>query len=145
MAKYLPFKKTVLLDGQQSLTVYSIGWLALLTRRHPGTMRSWERRGLLPLPLFEKQIDPMFRYYCAAELMGYARIINSARREVGKAYDKGLKERMHSFRADLKKAMAANPGNLVLKLPDEERLETSLKNNVDKHQRRIGKELSKMQ
>lgn len=127
--------------GKQSMTVYSIGWLAILTKRHPGTMRNWESNGLLPKPIFDKQIDDVYRYYTAGELMGYTKIVTSFRREPGKPFPKDLKNRLHEFRMKLKEQMKIRPEIIVLKLANEEQIEEALKNNVDKRQRRTAKEI----
>jgi hypothetical protein len=143
--KYLPFKKQVLLDNHQMLTLYSIGWLALLTKRRPVTLRLWESQGVLPKPIFDGQLSEPFRYYTAGELMGYAKVINtySQRRRPGYAFSAEMKAKLHDFRVDLKKTMTGHK-NLVLKLPDEAQIESAVKaGSDDKQQRRTANALLK--
>ena len=49
--------------------VYPISWLCFLIGRDITTVRRWERRGILPEPLFKLQNNT--RYYTAAEIRGY--------------------------------------------------------------------------
>ncbi len=134
--RYLPFKRKVLL-GERSMTVYSLGWLAILASFHPMTLRKWEGKGILPKPIFEKQIDPVFRFYTAGELIGYAGIIKRYPRQAGKAYDPQLKVALYNFYTALKKQLEHDGASVVEALPNEAKIEAMLKNNPDRNDRRI--------
>lgn len=130
----LPFKRTVIL-GDVSITVYSIGWLAYLVKRHQQTVRKWEDAGVLPRPIFDGQIDKVYRWYVAAEIWGYAKIYNSLpmpstikdAKRVAKAMS-AFKERAHEFRAKLKKKLADQP-DLMTRLPNEQQLVDAISDN----------------
>lgn len=126
--KYLPFRKRIVYE-ENHLWVYSIGWLAIMTNRHPMTLRKLETSGVFPKPLFDRdQIDGMYRYYTAAELIGYAQILCQYRLKPGfnsKAYNKQMratmKHKLHEFRLELKKRVEAkSPSALIPSLPNEQ-------------------------
>jgi DNA-binding transcriptional MerR regulator len=139
--KYLPFRKTVLFK-EKTMTVYSIGWLALLLGRHPMTVRKWEKDGTLPKPVFGDQIDKRYRYYTPGEILGYARIAKRFECRSGRAYPPELKDSLHTFRSQLKAQMDKDPSNVLLNIPDEGRIEKALQNNDDRRQRRTANVLS---
>jgi DNA-binding transcriptional MerR regulator len=122
---YLPFRKRVML-GTTCLTLYSLGWLSLLAHRSCVTLRGWERSGLLPKPIFDKQVDPSVRYYTAGELLGYARIIRATRIENGKPYPKEFKLLLHDFSAKLKRQTDADASKVPHALPEEEAMLKSI-------------------
>ncbi len=119
-----------------TLTVYSIGWLALVARRHTMTIRKLEYQGILPTPVFDRdQVDGQFRYYTAAEIIGYAQIISQNPRPCGGALRAGgvkvamqrtiaLKQKLHLFRTELKKQIEGHKKTaLIPALPNEAVLE----------------------
>lgn len=132
----MPFKKVVMFD-EFNLTVYSIGWLALVTQRHPMTIRKLEYQGILPEPIFDRaDVGGDYRYYCAAEIVGYGQIISQNPRPVGGSLREGgkskgaakrtqvLKQKLHEFRTELKKQLDnKRPTALLTALPNEARLE----------------------
>jgi hypothetical protein len=134
----LPFRRNVILgEGENSfsITLYSIGWLSFLVRRHVQTVRIWERDGILPKPVFDKQVDDMYRWYCAAELMGYAQIYQSLKMpstlkdssQVAKSMVI-FKRKAHSYYTALKNEINKTSKTLA-SLPKEEFLIKAVRNN----------------
>jgi len=133
--KYLPPKKRILFEGF-NLTVYSIGWLALMTHRHVQTVRMWEYSGLMPLPIIPRdQIDGVYRYYTAAEIIGYTQIFNQNQMRPGIPKKGGtnpqrrkLHDLMHSFRSQLKaKFFQKDKAVFITNLPNEAKIEEALR------------------
>lgn len=128
----IPFKKDILYKGVR-LTVYSIGWLSLVTGRTNFTVRRWERVGLLPPPLINlnadtdprsKRVNKTFRWYLAAEIIGFSE--NFKRAGFGlhlKAEDTSFKQDNYAFQTALKKVLLSNPKQMLPKLPNEKELE----------------------
>lgn len=77
-----------ILYGQQTLTLYTIGWLAELTGMALSTLRLWERQGILPRPLLH--VGHAGRYYTAVELQEYRSVLRQLQsvREAHKAESK---------------------------------------------------------
>jgi DNA-binding transcriptional MerR regulator len=59
--------------GDQVITLYGIGWLAMLCRISSQALRWWERRGLLPKPILT--VATKDRFYTTQELLHYSQII----------------------------------------------------------------------
>lgn len=101
-----PFKKKITYKSKP-LTVYSVGWLAVLVNRHIQTVREWEYKGVLPRPLFQVD-DTGTRYYSAAELIGYSSILNSNARPRGwkaKTDWDGLQQKLAAYKKALLSAL----------------------------------------
>lgn len=142
-----PFKKCVVFN-ETTLTVYSIGWLALLVSRHVGTLRVMEKEGVLPQPIFHEQMGNDVRYYTAAELLGYSEILKSNRLPPGRSLKgeskKGvLRSKMRLFKTQLKQAMARGK-NVISTLPNEDRFEKAFENRPDKDYKAIAARIIKL-
>jgi hypothetical protein len=129
MVQKLPFRKTIVYKGQK-LTVYSIGWLALLIGRHIQTVREMEYNGILPTPAFETD-ETKVRYYTGGELVGYTKLITSFPRRKGKP-GKGkptdwrlLRDKLHLFKREYLSKLSIG-GSLLPSLPNEEALSKAL-------------------
>lgn len=67
------------IEHRKNMPVYSIGQLAVMLNRKPGTIRMWERQEIIPVALWSKvvtakgdEIDPIRgyrRYYSAKQLI----------------------------------------------------------------------------
>jgi DNA-binding transcriptional MerR regulator len=87
--------------GEFRFRLYSISWLARLVNRSANTVRRWEARDCLPRPIIDVP-GKKARWYSAAELRGYAKIIHQAniRRRVP-IEDTDFKLKAQEFRAKL--------------------------------------------
>ena len=142
-----PYKK-VIMHGEHKLTVYSIGWLALLSSRHPQTVRNWEYDGILPKPIFTEIDEDGTRFYCVAELVGYVHILNAYPRPKGwrgKTDWKGLQDKLYAFRANLVSLLKQeNPKALIAVLPSEARvMDQFTSKSQDRHFKALAKQLLK--
>lgn len=102
--------------GKHVITVYSIGWLAILAGIANVTIRFWERSKVMPLPVLN---CGTWRYYTALELEEYAKIIKS-RARLPNTRDATLKGSLAEKRReiairykDLVKTESAPPKELV--------------------------------
>lgn len=121
----LPFKRNVILDGRK-VTLYSIGWLGYMVKRHAQTVRKWEKMGILPKPIFEGQVDDVFRWYSAAELVGYSKIYGSIHmpssiKDAKRVMDglQKFKRKAHEFHSALKDIIMDDTKKLPAVLPGE--------------------------
>lgn len=120
--KNLRPKKQVLV-GDRMMTVYSIGWLGILTNKGNANIRKWERTGVLPKPLLVIEGETR-RFYLAAELLGYSALYAASGIRAGipiKASKFHLK--CQRFQRDLKRLLKESPEKLVEKLPQEEAID----------------------
>lgn len=74
VAKRYPMK-TVMIKNRK-LRLYSISWLARMAGKHPRTIHGWESRGVFPTPVFK--LADGFRWYSAAEINAYSKLIKAA-------------------------------------------------------------------
>jgi DNA-binding transcriptional MerR regulator len=68
-------KKVRLVAGGEIYTLYSIGWIAVLTNKDPHTIRRYEWRQIIPKPLITTKDNQ--RWYLAEEVAGYSREIKA--------------------------------------------------------------------
>lgn len=55
--------------------LYSIGWLAYWTKLAPVTLRLWQRKKILPEPVF--QTPGSYRWYSSREVLEYAKLVET--------------------------------------------------------------------
>ena len=110
------------------LTVYSIGWLSILSGMATVTLRLWQRKNGFPSPYF---VIRGTRYYTALELTAYSKLIrtptpgNDRRVTTNKCKEWELK-----FRAAMDSATEESMskwGPEYRQLPEEEDLKKSLR------------------
>ncbi len=136
----VPPKKKIRFKGCE-LTVYGIGWLAILCNRGTQSVRRWESDGHLPKPLLDlKSADR--RYYTVAELLGYSEIYKRAnvRRKVPIS-ETNFKANCLTLCAHLRASMVSNPAVLGKGLPDES---LGVVASIQKRKDRIAKEINGM-
>jgi hypothetical protein len=145
---FTPLKKRTVFEDH-SLTLYSIGWLGILVNRHTQTVRLWEYKGYLPRPIFATD-EVQVRYYSAAELIGYAQIINTFPRSCGAPGTKGktpwkkFKTRLHEFKQQLIAAIQQKHQNVFIEaLPNEQKLKEAWQNNLSKDLKQIATNIIK--
>jgi hypothetical protein len=135
--RFTPLKRKVIHEGR-SFTLYSVGWLAILVNRHVQTVRNWEYKGYLPKPVFETDSTGV-RYYNAAELMGYAEIINTFPRRcgapgtLGATKWKDMGKRLHLFKNKLLSQLSIKDEQAFrAELPNEAKIYASWCNPMNK-------------
>jgi hypothetical protein len=113
-----------------SITVYSIGWLAILTNRSSQSVRLWERRQLLPKPIL--QLNDGFRWYTAAELLGYSKIYNAAGITPGVSiFSSTFAANAGDFHRQLKLELTNKQVIPLAELPDFKRFQEAFSNLKD--------------
>lgn len=128
-AKAYP-RKTIVYKGR-NLRLYSIAWLAHLSGKSVRSLHRWDTLGKMPKPLFV--LSDGVRWYSAAELKGYARLIRAANigrmGRLPKNQEPPL-EWFHrfasQFRKDLKKLLDEKLGDFPERMSDEDALVESL-------------------
>ncbi len=120
--------------GDSVLKMYSIGWLAYMCNRSQVCLRKWQRDGILPRPLFD--LNDGRRWYTAAELIGYAKIIREGNVSPGRKSLFAVKEWMWRFRLRLKKLYDKEPDRIRKELPNE----FSIKDLMRRHKEEYWKE-----
>lgn len=134
-----PFKKTVSYKGHR-LTVYSIGWLAELTKVHVQTLRKREKLGVLPKPLFADKSN--LRYYTIVELMGFASIFRSMPTYRGRGHKTDwsrIKVLLYDYQAKVRAALTAEEQTIdwsafeAAEFPGEKQLTAALSKAKLKH------------
>lgn len=99
-------------------TLYSIGWLALLTDRDPHTIRRYEYDQLIPPPLLK--MSNRKRLYFAEEIVGYANAIKNANiRPRHTIASTGLQNACYLVRDKLKLKIKQDVKLMSAKLTDE--------------------------
>lgn len=112
--------KEILLNGRK-MTIYSIGWLSILTNKCLANIRRWERMGILPKPIVKLPSENR-RYYLAAELIGYTKVYQQANVRTGFALTStNFKQKAREFRNQLQVALndPKKFNQLEEKLPNE--------------------------
>jgi len=130
-----PRKKAIRFQGQV-ITVYSIGYLAHNAKRSTDTVRRWERKGILPDPLF-KIPNSNLRWYTATEIYGYTRIfLNANVRTKIPIGQTTFKLQAIQFRLELKKRLDSGelklPASLVHEKEADQDIKTKIKNRWKK-------------
>ena len=72
--------------------LYSIGWLAYWTKLAPVTLRLWQRKKILPDPVFKT--PGTYRWYSSREVLEYAKLV-----EIHYSANRDMKILAASFRA----------------------------------------------
>lgn len=93
-----------------------------MAEKSPRAIHAWEREGVFPKPIFKLTCEN--RWYCAAELYGYSKIIKacglrSGRYADGKKATAMLKHHTFNFQLELRKRLNAKAGDLPTQLKDE--------------------------
>jgi len=120
MAHLIPrqAKVRVVLFGKHEIKLYSIGWMAYAFRRHPETVKAWERSGILPDPLLKT--GGKWRYYTANEIEAYALIFQSFGVGSGNRIDKQkFAMAFHDKHAELKQLFRGSPSAVKARLHNE--------------------------
>lgn len=88
MAHLLPRQAKVreVVFAKRRIRLYSIGWMAYAFRRHPETVKTWEKKGFLPPPIL--RTGGKWRYYTANEIEDYSVIFQSSGVGSGARFDK---------------------------------------------------------
>lgn len=73
--------KTVNIKGIK-FRLYSVSWLAHSAGKTPRAVRRWEEKGMFPKPLFA--LSDGYRWYSAAEIKAYSRMIKAAGMKMGR-------------------------------------------------------------
>ncbi len=109
----------------ETFMVYAIGWFALVTGRDINTIRRWEWAGIIPTPLFDLEFSNSrrnygkFRWYLAAEIMGYSAIYKNANVRVKVPIEStNFKPKSFGFKRDLTKQLESNPKQIIKELPN---------------------------
>jgi hypothetical protein len=126
---FIPRTKKILYKGVL-FPVYSIGWLAHLTNRVQKSIRQWERDKILPRPIMDANDGK--RWYLAAEIMGYVKIVQTS--DLRPGVPGGLKQmgkRCQEFRSKLISAVEHNIDDLVKDLPLTESIIQLQKNAIE--------------
>jgi DNA-binding transcriptional MerR regulator len=127
-----------IIHSDTRIRLYSIGWMRYMTYLADVTLRGWERKQILPKPIFA--LAGGVRWYSSAELIAYSRIIQQhytgdrdlvkLKQALAAAYVK-----IHKSYTVLKKE-TANPDFLALR--DEESYERNF--NKSKTKDKLSKE-----
>ena len=111
--------RTQVAFGDATIELYSIAWLAHLCNRTQRSLYVWEKRNILPSPIFD--LNDGRRWYCAGELIGYSHLVRTLtprNKKMGSLIDlKRLAEKLAQFHQALKKEIE-NTGKTVAELPD---------------------------
>jgi hypothetical protein len=132
-------KKEVLVNGVM-MTVYSIGWLGLLTNKGIANIRRWERLKILPKPIVIIPGEDR-RYYLAAELVGYSEIYKRSDVRAGFPIQKTpFKRQARAFKVQLQQVIN-NPKKLkalVTKIPNEAAYEKGARRDRERNLKTTG-------
>lgn len=118
-------RKTITFKGR-NLRLYSIAWLAHMSGKSTRALHRWDNLGKMPTPLF--LLNDSVRWYTAAELHGYSRLIKAANIRMGRIKKGEITplDWFHSFalkfRADLKKLLESKLGQFPEALSDEDKM-----------------------
>src|ERR1043166_4767149 len=93
--QFVPIERLFIYGGE-TIRVYSIGWLAYMCNRNQQSIRRWQRDKILPAPIFD--LNDGKRWYTAAELIGYAKIVRSANIRPGVDSLLGMRQHMNLFK-----------------------------------------------
>ena len=119
-----PPKKNIVYNGH-AMTVYGIGWLAYLTHRKTHTVRSWERKKILPRPILD--LKDGRRWYTTAELIAYVRIFNRCVfKPMVPVVRNGFREQAYDFSNKLRRMVAKTPSEFGTKIKDSDRMEQAI-------------------
>lgn len=110
----LPMEKKVVY-GAETISLYSIGYLAYMSHRSQATIRRWQRNGILPKPIFDLYDGK--RWYTAPELIGYTQIVRQGNVRAGKKIGFLIKRQFLEFRHRLKKVIKDTPERMLSELP----------------------------
>lgn len=120
-------KKTIHYKDR-AITVYSIGWLALLVNRTVTQVRRWEKAKILPPPLLDAHDNR--RWYTAGELHGYSRVFKASNVRTGmKIENTPFKIKAAQFRMNFRKVLEGPAKDIVAKLPEEEAIIAAFSDN----------------
>ncbi len=122
---FAPMRRIVLL-GELPLTLYSLGWLSLFLQRSVRTLLRWEQRGILPNGIFcADRAKGDFRWYSAAEIIGYSHIAKNTslkRGFFGEFEGDKLRLRFAEYRTKLKEAIQKDPQFVAQEIPEWEKI-----------------------
>ena len=121
----LPVFKDVIYSGIR-IRVYSIGWLSVISSLANVTLRLWERKGILPKPLF--RLANRRRWYTPMELFQYNTLVRSHYQ--GNRSLLALKQQLHSAQLKAKAyydSCAKKKDTTHHKLDNEENLMKAIK------------------
>ena len=116
------FPRKTIMFGKLKVRLYSVAWLGAMIEKSPRAIHAWERQGMFPKPIFK--LNDAIRWYCAAELHGYSKIVRacnlrSGRYSEGKKATAVLKHHTFNFQLALRKRLKEDAGSLPQQLKDE--------------------------
>jgi len=115
----VPYRLKVEYQGV-SLYLYSIGWIALYSRKGRSTLKRWEQRGVLPKPLLNLD-GKNHRLYTSREILEYSTIIRSSNSVSGRKTDyDSLSQAFTMKRLKIIETSENNPSALSVALPGED-------------------------
>jgi DNA-binding transcriptional MerR regulator len=117
-------RKTIMYQGV-AMRLYSLAWLSHLCVKSQRTFHLWERKGFFPTPVFD--LKNGYRWYCAAEIHGYRRIVQSSglrsgRYADGKKRTDWLRTTSFAFKSKLEELIKQRLGEVPVKLADEDEI-----------------------
>lgn len=122
-------RKNITYEGIR-LRLYSVAWLSLLCGKSTRTIHAWERAGVFPKPIFK--LGDGVRWYCAAEIHGYRKIIKavglrSGRYSDGQARTAVLRQHSFAFQEAVRRLLKEKTGTVPPVLSDEQELLKSMR------------------
>lgn len=99
--------------------LYSVSWLARMLNRRVDTVRGWERQLVLPRPLLNFE-DHFYRWYSAAEVLGYTQVYAGCPHCLNGRVDLyTFKKRAIDFHIKLRHIIEKDPTQLLTSFPQE--------------------------